>query len=275
VSVDALETIGVLSERRYEEDDTMVSLDGSWTSVSDSKMSGGAYVYANSAGSAANIAFTGTRIDWITSIGPANGKARLTLDDGAPIEVDLYSPDFKFKQTVWSSGTLSAGTHTLRIEWTGTKNASASGTNIGLDALDVIGVLAPRRYEQSASEIAYVDAWSTAFDSRMSAGSYEYADSATSTAIIEFVGSSFDWLTAVGTGNGIAALTIDSQPTVYVDLYSPTFKYMEPVWSSGTLSHGSHRVTIEWTGTKNPSSSGNNIGIDAVDIVGVLATASP
>ncbi len=31
----------------------------------------------------------------------------------------------------------------MRIEWSGTKNAASSGTGIGIDALDVVGTLAP------------------------------------------------------------------------------------------------------------------------------------
>ena len=31
----------------------------------------------------------------------------------------------------------------MRIEWTGTRNAASTGTGIGVDALDVVGVLSP------------------------------------------------------------------------------------------------------------------------------------
>jgi len=64
----------------------------------------------------------------------------VTLDGAAPVEVDLYG-SFAFKQRVWSSGTIAEGTHTLRIDYTGTKNAASSGYTIGVDAFDVVGSL--------------------------------------------------------------------------------------------------------------------------------------
>jgi hypothetical protein len=41
---------------------------------------------------------------------------------------------------VWSA-TLPAGVHTVKIEWTGTKNSASTGTYINTDAFDVIGTL--------------------------------------------------------------------------------------------------------------------------------------
>jgi len=36
---------------------------------------------------------------------------------------------------------LAGGTHRVKIEWTGAKNASATDYNIGVDAFDVVGTL--------------------------------------------------------------------------------------------------------------------------------------
>jgi len=58
--------------------------------------------------------------------------------------VDLYSATTLHDQKVWETGTVAPGTHTVKIEWTGTKNAAASGTNINLDAVDVTGALGPK-----------------------------------------------------------------------------------------------------------------------------------
>jgi hypothetical protein len=55
--------------------------------------------------------------------------------------VDLYSASALWKQTVWQTNALVPGTHTVEIEWTGTKSSTATGTNISVDAFDVIGVL--------------------------------------------------------------------------------------------------------------------------------------
>ena len=65
----------------------------------------------------------------------------MTLDSTTVFTVDLYSATTKYKQTVWKSGFLTPGDHTVKIERLGTRNASSSGYTIDLDAIDVIGVL--------------------------------------------------------------------------------------------------------------------------------------
>ena len=54
---------------------------------------------------------------------------------------NLYSASTVYQQKVWNSGLLSYGTHVLTIQWTGTKNRAATGTNVNIDALQVIGDL--------------------------------------------------------------------------------------------------------------------------------------
>ncbi len=65
----------------------------------------------------------------------------MTLDGSAPVVVDLYNSGTLSQQRVWNSGTLVSGNHTIKIEWTGTKNASATATAIGVDAIEVLGSL--------------------------------------------------------------------------------------------------------------------------------------
>ncbi len=65
----------------------------------------------------------------------------MVLDNGAPVEVDLYNSVLAPQQRVWSSGNLEMGVHTLRIEYTGTKNPASSGYIVGVDAIDVVGTL--------------------------------------------------------------------------------------------------------------------------------------
>ncbi len=55
--------------------------------------------------------------------------------------VDLYSASVLWKQRVWSTGILTSGPHTVKISWTGSKHAGATGANIDVDAVDVTGTL--------------------------------------------------------------------------------------------------------------------------------------
>ena len=69
------------------------------------------------------------------------GIAKVTVDGGTPVMVDLYSASTMYQQKVWNTGFLTDGTHTVVIEWTGTKNAKATKTNIGIDAVQVVGTV--------------------------------------------------------------------------------------------------------------------------------------
>ena len=87
------------------------------------------------------IHFTGTRLAWIAKESHVYGKAKVTLDGGSPVTVDLYSASVLWLQKVWDTGILASGAHAVKIEWTGTKSAAATDTNINVDAVDVTGTL--------------------------------------------------------------------------------------------------------------------------------------
>ena len=148
IGIDAVQVVGTLAgatavpvSTRYEQNDSRLAYTGNWTPVSTSGASNGSFVYANSRGSSVIVKFTGTMLNWIAKKSPVYGKAKVTIDGRTPAYVDLYSPKIEWQQKVWTTGTLAPGTHTVKIEWTGTRNAAATNTNIGLDAVEVIGSL--------------------------------------------------------------------------------------------------------------------------------------
>jgi hypothetical protein len=101
----------------------------------------GSFRYADSAGASLTITFKGTYLAWIAKKSPLYGRARLTVDGGKPVTVDLYSPRTLWQEKVWETGRLTSGTHTVKIQWTGKKNDAARDANIGIDALEVRGRL--------------------------------------------------------------------------------------------------------------------------------------
>lgn len=149
---DTVQVVVVLP--RYEQTDSRLQFFGSWTNSVGTRYSAGSYRYGG-AGAAAYIAFTGTRIDWVARTGPTSGKAWLTLDGGARELVDLYSRTIKYRQTVWSRQSLSAGAHWLLIQYSGQKNPASTGFTVNLDALDILGspAAATTRYSTSGRPI--------------------------------------------------------------------------------------------------------------------------
>jgi len=120
----------------FEDDDPAISYTGSWTAVTNPKASDGHATTSVQTNAAASVAFTGTGIEWCVGKGPQMGKARVSLDGGAPLLVDLYSRTLKLV-TLPKTG-LAAGPHTLRIEVSGQKNPASRGYMVNIDALGVV-----------------------------------------------------------------------------------------------------------------------------------------
>jgi SpoIID/LytB domain protein len=286
IGIDAVQIVGTLTDAsspvitRYEQSDSRLAYTGTWTTWPTASTSGGSCKYSNLLQAAVNVKFTGTYLSWIGIKGPLYGKAKVTVDGGTAQVIDLYSPTSVFKSSVWNTGTLTSGTHTVRIEWTGTKNASAIGTYVGIDAFDVVGTLAqatatasgptPTRYEQSDSHIAYTGTWTTWNTGYVSGSSCKYSNLTGAAVNLQFTGTYLSWVGIKGPLYGKAKVTVDSGTPEVIDLYSPTSVFKSSVWNTGTLTSGTHTVRIEWTGTKNASATNTYIGMDAFDVAGTL-----
>jgi hypothetical protein len=291
ISVDAIEVVGTLAETsvtptaqtepapkttRYEQKDPRFTFAGGWVASSSSSASSGSFRFADSAGSSAVVTFNGTFLAWIGKKSPVYGKAKVIIDGTKTVTVDLYSAGEKWQQKIWDTGTLPAGNHTVKIEWTGTKSPSATGSNINVDAFEIAGTLtqapaaAAIRYEQGDSRLDYAGAWTVASASSASGSSFRFADSAASSVTITFVGSHLSWVAKKSPVYGKARVTLDGRTPVLVDLYSASEQFRQKVWETGALVPGTHTVRIEWTGFKALSAKATNIGVDAFDVVGVL-----
>jgi hypothetical protein len=151
INLDALDVEGAPAQApaystavRYEETDAAISYESTWTPYTNAAYSGGSMTYTKGAGSAATIAFSGTGIDLVAYMGPAYGEALVTLDGSTTRTVDFYAPTNAFKQVVWATHGLENGLHTVRLEWTGGHNPSATDTRIDLDAVDIEGTITQR-----------------------------------------------------------------------------------------------------------------------------------
>ncbi|GGM15118.1 hypothetical protein ACFFX1_04080 [Dactylosporangium sucinum] len=108
---------------------------GLTTGVPD--MYGGTANWSFTAGAAATFTFTGTRVA-LHAVRDADQQIMaLSLDGGAEVLVDNYAASRNASGVVWTSPALAAGSHTLRIRVTGTKNAASSGWNVAIDSADV------------------------------------------------------------------------------------------------------------------------------------------
>ena len=129
---------------RSEQANDGLAYSGDWTVSQAGAASADSFRFAGAKGASLTITFRGTYLAWIAKKSPVYGIAKVSVDGKAPVAVDLYSRQTLWRQKVWATGILSAGTHTVRIYWTGNKNAAATATNIGVDAFDIVGSVVAR-----------------------------------------------------------------------------------------------------------------------------------
>ena len=128
---------------RFDDYEPGIQFDGSWSTAYGSSYSGYSAKIGRGAGVSVTVPFNGTMIDWIAYEGPYSGIAHVYLDSVDMGTVDLYAPATEYRQQVWSARDLAFGPHTLRIEWTGTKNPASGSTYIDVDAFDIDSVTLP------------------------------------------------------------------------------------------------------------------------------------
>jgi hypothetical protein len=126
----------------YQDSSTSFSYTGTWATLSSASYSGGTIKYSTRKywwrpGASVTISFKGTGLTWIAKTGPSYGKARVIVDGGTPVVVDLYSAAFQSQRSVWSTGSLSSGSHVVKVSWTGQKNPKSTYTYIDVDAVQV------------------------------------------------------------------------------------------------------------------------------------------
>ncbi len=109
---------------------------GYWAASEDT------YAYSDKDGAKITVTFHGTFASWVACTSKTKGKAQVTIDPGTADEkiatVDLYSPITTWKKTVYSTGLLADGPHTVVIECLGEKNWSSWWYTIGVDAFDIM-----------------------------------------------------------------------------------------------------------------------------------------
>jgi hypothetical protein len=142
VTADAFTVLGTLRQaylwHRYEQTDVRLIATDSWSTVSAAGASGASYKRTSSTSAFFDFMFNGRQASWLATTGPSMGKAKVSIDGGAAVVVDLYSVATLDKQTVWSSAILPDGTHRVQI-WV--SDTSTPGAYIDVDAIDVHGSL--------------------------------------------------------------------------------------------------------------------------------------
>jgi lipoprotein-anchoring transpeptidase ErfK/SrfK len=268
LTIDALDVLGSLTGMgRVEQTDTRIAYAGAWAAFSASGASGGSYTRSSTSNASVVIDFNGSYLAWIATKGTTLGKAWVSVDGGAAVNVDLAAGAVAYKQKVWDTGVLSAGDHEVKI-WRDTSNAT--GLYIAVDALEFEGSLtqayATTRYEDDDPRFLLAGPWSTLSAASASGGAYKSGGSG-SGFTVNFTGTRLDWVATRGPGMSVANVSVDGKAAVDVNLYSASTEYQRVVWSTGVLSSGKHVVEIGWD---EANEAGTTISVDAFDVRGTV-----
>jgi len=149
-AVDAIEVGGGwllpawLPARQVDQTDARIGWSGTWGTTTSTKLVGGSHRWSNSSASSAVVKFDGTGIVWIGKKAKSYGKSRVYVDGVYKATIDQYQGTTAYRQTIWSSGWLPSGTHTLELRPAGAHSGKSSGNTVSVDAFRVYGQVLDR-----------------------------------------------------------------------------------------------------------------------------------
>ncbi|MDO8916095.1 MAG: chitobiase/beta-hexosaminidase C-terminal domain-containing protein, partial [Coriobacteriia bacterium] len=261
----------------YEENDTMVSYGTTWTVVDEPLAGEGQLRTMAGEGTGYTVKFVGSTLELTGRRAPDLGIAHLTVDGADAGTIDFYQSTTSENNLLYSKQDFTEETHTVRVDWTGTKNAASTGTTISLDGIDISGemIQAPphiSRYENTDVRAYWQGAWAYDVNGAYSGSSRMNASAPGQKAYLNFYGERVNIISSTGPDQGIALVSVDGGAPVTADQYSLVPNHQVTVASITGLTRANHRVTVEYSGTKNGASSGYGVNVDAFDVVGAPVT---
>jgi hypothetical protein len=270
---------------RIEDTSTSVVYSGTWFLNQATVHSGGTAHGSVDPGSRATLTFSGSSVTLIAYKDEWSGIGRVFVDGALASTVDFYAATGAphAQVPVWTASGLTAGTHTLAVEVTGTANTLSANAWIWVDAFDVATgagatptatptpqatATTTTRVEDNDPSVAYTGTWFVNAAAVHSGGTAHGSVDAMSRATLAFTGSSVTVVAYKDEWSGIARIFIDGALAATVDCYAaPTAPHAQvPVYTMSGLGGGAHTIAVEVTGTANPSSGGGWIWLDAFDV---------
>ncbi|MBI5233074.1 MAG: hypothetical protein HY880_01830 [Deltaproteobacteria bacterium] len=121
-------------------------------------------------------------------------------------------------------------------------------------------------FEQDDEAIAYTGAWFDYICNGCYADAVKVTNKTGAKAVFTFEGTGFSWYAAKAKVCGRANVYVDGVLSTTVDLYNPTTRFRQQVFSKDGLADGSHTIEIKNSGLKNTRATGYYIDIDAFEI---------
>jgi hypothetical protein len=268
--------------------------------------SGGTAMLSMDVGASAALSFTGTGVRWIGVRDEWSGRANVYVDGQLAAVVDTYASPGQSAAVLYSATGLTAGAHAIRIEVAGTRNASSGGTWVWVDAFDVLSSATPTatstatptatatattmptttptatatatptgtappatvRIEQDDPSVVRTGAWyvNNSASAGHSAGTAMLSMDVGASATLSFTGTGIRWIGVRDEWSGRANVYLDGQLAGVVDTYASPGQSATVLYAATGLSSGAHALRVEVAGTRNASSGGTWVWVDAFDV---------
>jgi GH25 family lysozyme M1 (1,4-beta-N-acetylmuramidase) len=248
-------TQGFATPTEVEDDSPAISY--AWRSASKARAKGDRYAVEHRAGATASFAFEGGTVTWYTAVGPDGGKAAVSIDGVRRGTFDAYAARADFGVGRTFDG-LGPGSHTITIRVLGRARASATDTQVVVDAFRAGGKLVANPDLRAT--------WGTVGRGGASGGSLGSSDLARSSAEVRFRGTGIEWFTYRGTDQGRAEVSIDGRRVRTVDNFAPGPMFDVSRSITG-LPEGVHTLRIVVLGTARPAAKGALVSIDRFAIL--------
>jgi hypothetical protein len=260
------------AQARIEQNDPSIVYSGNWYTNDSAANTGGEAVLTNAKGARASITFNGTGIAWIGVADAYAGLATVYLD-GAMQVINTYNPISQYQKVLFRATGLAAGLHTFSIEVTHERGPGTDGSWVWIDAFDIEGApvaggisAGTGRIEENNPAMTYIGRWYANNSSVLSSGSAALAVDAGSRASLSFTGSGVSWITYQDQWSGMARVYVDGDLKTTIDNYASPARAGVAAYTISSLAPGTHTITIEATGSRNASSQGAWVWIDAFDV---------
>jgi hypothetical protein len=258
---------------RIEQNDPSITYSGNWYSNSNAANTGGVAALTNTRGARATITFTGTGISWIGVMDGWAGLATVYLDGQMKV-MDTYSAGTRYQQVIYAAKGLSSGPHTFAIEVTHERGSNTEGSWVWIDGFDIEngsgipgGITATTgRVEENNPALILTGRWFSNNNPAHSGGTSALATDAGSRVTINFTGTGINWIAYRDEWSGIARVYLDGEEKTVIDTYLSPSQARVVVYSVGGLAPGTHTLIVEATGTRNASSKGGWVWVDAFDV---------
>ncbi|MEY9910279.1 hypothetical protein ABIA35_006523 [Catenulispora sp. MAP12-49] len=225
--------------------------------------------WSNTNGGTATYTFTGSAVTIWGVKDHDQGIAGFSVDGGPVTYADDYASTRTPQAPLWSSTGLSAGTHTVTISATGTKNSASASDIVALDDATVspaAGTIDDGT-TTGTDRFTYGSNWGTATGvGDLYTGTAHWNSTAGSTATLSFSGTGAVVYGVKDVDQGIATYSVDGGSARSVDDYSSTRIPGTSLFAVSGLASGSHTITITVTGSKNGASANDVIALDSATV---------